>query len=241
MRNPKWQRDELILTLNLYYELDSKLFSNTNSQVIELSQQLNSLPIYSQAERNLNFRNANGVAMKLSNFMAIDADNTNQGLSSYSKKDKEIYNEFHGKRNELKQIANLILNSIQDEEVLSQLYNIEDQPDYVKEGFEGGVLYKLHKLRERDSRLINKKKEIVLKESGKLECEVCGFNFHDIYGELGYKFIECHHKRPLSTYQSKQKTLLEDLALVCSNCHRMLHRNIEEMSIEKLKQIIDNN
>ncbi|AZB10744.1 HNH endonuclease [Chryseobacterium sp. G0162] len=241
MRNPKWQRDELILTLNLYYNLDSKLFTNTNSKIIELSKQLNSLPIYSQEERNLNFRNANGVAMKLSNFMAIDIDNTNRGLSSYSKKDEEIFNEFYGRINELKQIANLILNSIQEKEVLIQLYSIENESDHVMEGSEGGVLYKLHKLRERDSGLINKKKQKVLKEMGKLECEVCSFNFYDIYGELGYKFIECHHIRPLSTYESKQKTTLEDLALVCSNCHRMLHRNIKDMSIERLKEIINNN
>lgn len=241
MKNPRWHRDELILTLNLYYELDSNLFTKTNFQVIELSERLNKLPIYSEEQRKLNFRSPSGVAMKLSNFMAIDADNENQGLSSYSKLDEETFNEFYKKGSELKRIANLILDSILEKETLIKLYKIEDEIDSsVKESFEGEILYKLHKLKERDSGLTRTKKNNVLKEKGKLECEVCNFDFHEKYGEIGYEFIECHHIKPLSTYESRQKTALEDLAIVCSNCHRMLHRNVEDMSIDKLRQIIKN-
>lgn len=241
MRNPRWHRDELILTLNLYYKLDSSLFEKNNSEVINLSKILNSLPIYSEEERKMDFRNPNGVAMKLCNFMAIDPDNPNKGLTSFSKLDKETFDEFYDKRNKLERIVDLIFNSLEEKEIINKLYKIEDDTDsYVKEGFEGEIIYKLHKLRERDEKLTEGKKKKVLKETGKLKCEVCDFDFYEKYGELGKGFIECHHTIQLSTYKSKQNTKLSELALVCSNCHRMLHRNREDMSINKLKGIIKN-
>ncbi|HCD9233339.1 TPA: HNH endonuclease [Elizabethkingia anophelis] len=241
MKNPKWHRDELILTLNLYYKLDSSLFTKTNPEVIELSKLLNKLPIHSEKERKQDFRNPSGVAMKLNNFVAIDPHNKNKGLDRFSKLDKETFDEFYNKRNELERITNLILSLFDKEEVISKLYHIELETDnFVKEGFEGEIIFKLHKVYERDNKLIESKKKYNLQETGRLECEVCEFDFFKIYGELGKGFIECHHTKPLSTYESKQKTELKDLALVCSNCHRMLHRNVKDMSIENLKNVIKN-
>lgn len=242
MRNPRWHRDELILTLNLYYQLESSSFDKNNPEVIKLSHILNKLPIHSEEDRKQDFRNPNGVAMKLSNFLAIDPDNQKKGLTSYSKLDKETFEEFYGNNTDLKRIANLILSTLDDNETVKKLYEIEEETDeFVKEGFEGEVIYKLHKTRERDKKLTESKKAKVLKATGKLECEVCAFDFYQTYGELGKGFIECHHTMQLSTYETKQKTNIEDLALVCSNCHRMLHRNINDMSIENLKKIIKKN
>ncbi|MGV0921485.1 HNH endonuclease [Empedobacter falsenii] len=239
MRNPRWHRDELILTLNLYFKLDNSNFVKNNDKVIELSKILNKLPIYSEEERKQDFRNPSGVAMKLCNFMAIDPDNENKGLTSFSIKDKETFFEFSTKKNELERISNLILATIEEKEIISKLYKIEDEiDDFVKESFEGEVIYKLHKARERDKKLTDSKKQKTLKETGKLECEVCKFDFYKVYGEIGKGFIECHHTKHLSSYGTSLKTKLEDLALVCSNCHRMLHRSLSEMTIETLKEII---
>ncbi|WP_394342507.1 HNH endonuclease [Taibaiella helva] len=60
-----------------------------------------------------------------------------------------------------------------------------------------------------------------MKATGRLACEVCGFDFFQTYGPLGADFIECHHTKPLATYKAGEKTKLADLAVVCSNCHRM--------------------
>lgn len=241
MRNPKWHRDEIILTLNLYFELESSNFISSNPQIIELSRTLNKLPIHSTELRKIDFRNPNGVAMKLSNFTAIDPKNESKGLTSYSQLDKKTFFEFNENLEELKRISTLIMESINNEETVNKLYKIEDEEDnYVKESFEGEIIYKLHKARERDSKLSESKKKLVFKETGKLECEICGFDFYQKYGNLGKGFIECHHTIQLSIYKTNQKTKLEDLALVCSNCHRMLHRNLDNMSINNLKEIIKN-
>ncbi len=84
MTNPKWQRDELILTLNLYFNLESSSFVSNNPEIIKLSEILNKLPLHSKQSRNSDFRNPNGVAMKLSNFTSIDHNNPSKGLERSS-------------------------------------------------------------------------------------------------------------------------------------------------------------
>ncbi len=64
-------------------------------------------------------------------------------------------------------------------------------------------------------------------------------DFKAVYGELGNGFAECHHKNPLSLRDENKKTELSDLAIVCSNCHRMLHRKRPWIKIETLKDIYE--
>lgn len=103
---------------------------------------------------------------------------------------------------------------------------------------EGAESYRLHKMRERDPSIIQQAKAWRLKETQKLECEVCQTDFYKIYGELGKGFIEAHHKIPVSNLDGKTPTLRTDLALVCSNCHRMLHRS-GGRSVEELRELIE--
>jgi len=52
---------------------------------------------------------------------------------------------------------------------------------------------------------------------------------------LGKEFTEAHPKQPVADLKPKQLSYVEDIALVCANCHRMLHRGTETLSIEELK------
>lgn len=103
---------------------------------------------------------------------------------------------------------------------------------------EGAVIYKLHKYREIDTKIIKKKKEKMFLRLGKLPCEACTFDFFQKYGELGHKYIGCHYRTPLAEFSSTTRTSLDDLALVCSNCHRMLHRKVDALSMEGLRKIL---
>ena len=72
-------------------------------------------------------------------------------------------------------------------------------------------------------------------------CQVCGFRFSDKYGKLGSNYIECHHLNPLSERPDAEKrisTSIEDVRVVCSNCHRMLHRSRPALTIDELKNAI---
>ena len=106
---------------------------------------------------------------------------------------------------------------------------------------EGKHIERLHKIRERSSRVVNKaKKQYENKHNGKLPCEVCGFDFSEIYGDRGEYFIEAHHKIPLGELRKGQtlETKVEDLAMVCSNCHRMLHKS-PSLTVEGLREGIN--
>jgi len=78
-----------------------------------------------------------------------------------------------------------------------------------------------HKRIDRNSRLAREAKRI-----HGTSCKVCSFSFEEHYGELGKGFIEAHHLQPLSKLKG-EKLLLnpkDDFTVLCSNCHRMIHR-----------------
>lgn len=238
MRNPKWHRDEIILALDLYFKTEPGKIHARNTSVIELSEVLNKLPIHKLTLSKETFRNPNGVGLKLSNFLALDPTYSGKGMQSYSRLDKLVFEEFFDNRNELKKISRKIISTVTNTELNLRLYKIEDDAEEIF-AKEGEVLYKLHKLRERNNKIIKTKKETYLKINGKLDCEVCKFDFHERYGTIGKGFVECHHRTPLYKLEPNTKTKLSDLALVCSNCHRMLHRQISTLSIDDLKKLLN--
>jgi predicted HNH restriction endonuclease len=95
--------------------------------------------------------------------------------------------------------------------------------DFASAG-EGGRSLIAHRRIERDRRLIERKRRAVQRMTGALLCEVCEFDF-GVYENLGEGFCEVHHLRPLSEATSVARTRLKDLAVVCANCHRMIHRD----------------
>ena len=120
---------------------------------------------------------------------------------------------------------------------VASLEKIQDEND--ESSFaEGTVKYEMHRKLERDSALARRAKANRLEKTGKLQCEVCDFDFFAIYGSLGDGFIEAHHTNPVSTLDGATKTILQSLAIVCSNCHRMLHRSNPLLTPAALKEQI---
>ena len=238
-RNPDWTRDELILALDLYFRSNRKQLDAKNPEVIELSRTLNLLQIHSNDMRNAEFRNAQGVSMKLANFSSIDPEYPGVGLQRGGKLDKQIWNEFALDQNRLTTVTSSIrksLNWISESKAdyLTETINADDDDEFP----EGKVLTRIHKRKERNPQATFKKKQRVLHENGKLECEVCGFDFVKVYGQLGYGFAECHHIVPVAELTDGHKTKLSDLAIVCANCHRMLHKAKPLLSISELRETI---
>lgn len=102
---------------------------------------------------------------------------------------------------------------------------------------EGRLLFQLHVRRERDSKLRAEKVSEALRRSGSLICEVCAFDFVSHYGSLGEGFIECHHVIPLR--HGVRESTLSDLALLCSNCHRMAHRLPADVGLDHLRRVVN--
>lgn len=193
---------------------------------------LNALPIHADRPDQEVFRNPNGVYMKLCNYLRFDPSYSGSGLTRGGKAEESIWIEFAGDKQHLRATASAIRElqkSISPAEVATEV------PDLEEEASEGRILTAIHKRRERSPALARKKKAHVLKQLGALQCEVCGFNFAARYGDLGVGFAECHHRAPLSTLAKQSRTRLSDLAVVCANCHRMLHRSRPMVTVEELR------
>lgn len=103
---------------------------------------------------------------------------------------------------------------------------------------EGRVVERLHRFRERSSRVVTKAKQLRMEQEGRLECDCCGFDFSVTYGARGHGFIEAHHTIPVSELEPDTPTRVEDLALVCANCHRMLHRTRPWLTMAELEALL---
>lgn len=70
-------------------------------------------------------------------------------------------------------------------------------------------------------------------------CAVCGFDFGEVYGEIGQGFIHVHHMLMLgSSVGSRPTDPRRDLEPVCPNCHCMLHRRVPPFSPRELREIM---
>lgn len=232
MRNPNWTKDEILLAIDLYFRVGRKMPSENNPEVASLSMLLNNLGIHPKEKHGDNFRNPDSVAMKIGNIQFYD-DHTPGGLPAGSKLDKQMWDEYGSKPEEVRLLAELI-KSKRKEVKLEDFINTESDEEFM----EGRVIEKIHKKLERSGSAPKRKKEYVLKKKGKLVCEACGFNFEKVYGTLGEGFAECHHQVVLSSLGGVAATRLSDLAIVCSNCHKMLHRKRPWMTIDELRRII---
>ena len=85
----------------------------------------------------------------------------------------------------------------------------------------------LKRLREHKRIERNRKLALKVKKIQGYTCLACGFNFEKTYGALGADFIEAHHLTPLSELQGDIVHLdpKKDFRVLCSNCHRMIHRS----------------
>ena len=103
---------------------------------------------------------------------------------------------------------------------------------------EGKFYLKQHLCRERNQKLISTAKKLFIQRNGNLFCQICGFDFEKQYGELGSGFIEAHHIKPVSEMNQSETTKIEDIIMVCSNCHSMIHRKKPWLNINKIRTLL---
>ena len=81
--------------------------------------------------------------------------------------------------------------------------------------------------------------------NGHLTCSVCSFDFSAVYVERGRGYIEIHHQKPIFQYEEQDTAkfldqALQNVAPVCSNCHRMIHREKNApMPVEELRHLVE--
>lgn len=118
-------------------------------------------------------------------------------------------------------------------------HDFESNEDLIGEFPEGKIVERTHNARERNSKVISLAKEKFKKLNGLLYCQVCGFDFEKTYGQIGKDFIEGHHTIAVSDMTSEHKTKVEDIAMLCSNCHRMVHKKRPWLTMKDLNKLVE--
>ncbi len=212
-----WTTDELILAFDLVRRHGERGVRSHHPDAIELSRVLRSLPVHPVHRREANFRSPESVQRK-----TFDIETGHP--------------KYRGKRTKGSRLENLVrswfdvdaaamaatadaLRLLADN--AHPLTVVDDAGDWAAD--EGGILLRMHRLRERDGKLRDRKLQAILSAEGRLVCEVCRFDFEVFYGDRGRGFMEVHHVAPLHV-TGPTRTSLRDLAALCANCHRMLHR-----------------
>ena len=222
VKNPDWARDEVILACDLVMGNSWKGLDVQDRRVIELSALLQLLPLHADADRNDKFRNPNGVARKTFDIATRHPDYRGKPTNGGAL-DVEVLHEFLARPAEMTEVARLLRQGISTGE-LQDLTQVDDEElDDDFSAPEGRLLLRRHRARERNKGLRKKKIASVLRKGGSLACEACGFDFEEVYGERGAGYVECHHVVPLHE-AGEGTTQLSDIALICANSHRMIHR-----------------
>jgi 5-methylcytosine-specific restriction enzyme A len=230
LRNQPWSRDELILALKVYCDMKPSVPGPGRPEVQELSLLLRHVERRNGGAVSDDFRSTASIVMKLMNFRSLDSDYAGRGLVSVSEQDRLVWRELSAKPDLLSGLV----------EAIRLGYASGEYPTHLDHGteaeaFDGGLLTRLHLLCERDRGIVEEKKHTASKSEAGLSCEVCAFDFAAFYCDRGQGFIECHHIVPLHTLRAGQRTRLADLALVCANCHRMLHASRPVATLAQLR------
>jgi 5-methylcytosine-specific restriction protein A len=225
--NPDWTPDEIVLVLDLYFDARGQIPAESDKRVQDLSSLLRRVPYHALAARRESFRNPAGVAFKLQNLRQVA---TGEGLPNTSKADRQVWAELGDDPKRTKQRANLIRAAISASEVGPE--------DFAEQEFiEGRTLTELHVRRER-SPLLRQRLLAARRRKGPLRCEMCSIGPYS--SELEDAIFEAHHILSLSS-SGERVTRLKDMALLCANCHRLLHRAITMqkrwLSVDEAREI----
>lgn len=222
MGNPAWTEDELVLACALVAKNRWRMLSARSPELHELSDLLRALPVHDPQLRSLpDFRSVGSVRRKTEDIRTCHPSYPRTPTKGGAPT-KRVVSAFLAREAEMLQAAKVIAAGITS----GELTDIPEQPDETEAdgtvAVEGRLITRWAMFRERDPKLRRRKIAQARKLGQPLQCTVCEFHFERAYGELGKDYIEVHHILPLHV-SGLRETRLGDLALLCSNCHRMCH------------------
>jgi 5-methylcytosine-specific restriction protein A len=240
IQNPNWTRDELILAVEFYKIYAPSIPGKTDSRLIKLAEEIKSLAKALGLQGDEAFRNPNGVYMKLMEFRKYDPAYTGKGLGRKLRDiEQEVWDLSPDAVSSTCKLIRSTLTQLEENDFAGGIGADISEPE-IEEALEGALVTRLHRRRERSQKIVTAKKKQFLSNHDSLFCEACGFDFAKVYGDRGNGFIECHHTLPVSEMTPGEKTKLSELALVCANCHRMIHSKRPWLRIQDIKDLLKN-
>lgn len=121
MARDNWNREQLIVALNLYWKIPyNKISGSSNSLIQQTASMIKRTPA--------------ALAYKLMNFTSLDAEKQkigNKGKSAASLSDKQIWDEYFGKWEKLALDSSAILSVIQNKPI-DKLLELEDDFEFIE-------------------------------------------------------------------------------------------------------------
>ncbi len=227
-----WRYEEIVLVCDLVVANGWRaLDRRSDERVAELSDLLRRMSP-ELAAKDPKFRNVEGVGRKAYDIATAHPDYAGEQTKG-GKTTVTVVNAFVAEPARMRKLAKAIRSAATDQAPPPQPADLDSDQMFD----EGRTFERRHLARERDPRARERKIAKVRQVHGLLQCEACGFDFEATYGERGRDFIECHHRNPLSVV-GPTTTSLQDLALLCSNCHRMIHRYRPWLTVEQLIDLV---
>lgn len=213
-----WTYDEIVLAADLSYRHGWIGLDRDHPEIMALSSLLKRARIHPTELRDATFRNPNGVGRKTWD-IATQHPHYSGKQTKGNRLDSEVLQAYLEDPDGMAERAAAIRDAIEQNELPPLPIDVDDFDVH-----EGALLVGRHLRRERDPGLRRRKIAAVKAAGLPIACEVCRFDFEQTYGERGSGYIEVHHVLPLHI-SGEARTRLGDLALLCSNCHRMIHRS----------------
>ncbi len=232
-RNPDWEWDELVLACDIVMQNGGHWLPADNPEVIALSELLQRMTVHPVGVRKADFRNPNGVGRKTADIATALPGYAGRPTNG-GRRDKEVIARFIAEPDVMHCLAESIRNSVAKGEPADFPRDVGYQNE---SEIEGRYLLRWHAYRERNPKLRQRKIDSVRAQGRPLCCESCDFDFSQFYGERGHGYIECHHVEPLHVGGEGPRSI-RDLALLCSNCHRMIHARPPWPSPAELRELI---
>ena len=140
-RNPPWNRDELILALDLYLRFEGNPPGKNSSEVQELSELLNTMSSKLSNRGDDRFRNAAGVYMKMMNFRRLDDRFDGAGLKRGGKLEETIWREYADEPEKLERAIKQVMTLVDEGDELS-VRDLDEIDQY--EADESRVVMRVH-------------------------------------------------------------------------------------------------
>lgn len=221
MANPSFTRDEAILALDVLFFHGNERLSIQSPIMMELSELLNSLPIYKPEIRPSYFRNPSGVLAQINAFRR--SFQKGEKAPNVGKVFYEVANEFEGRLDELHEIAMAIRKNVTsyNDVTFGSVLEADSFP-------EGSLLGHLHRIIEK-------------RDGSKLivgnRCTICEIELDELYYGCS-NLMSLHLTVPITRIDGKKKYTESDFITVCPNCHAVLHQYRPWLSAENSKDIL---
>jgi 5-methylcytosine-specific restriction protein A len=234
-REPDWVRDESILIVDLVRQHGWRAPKPDWPAIAELSELLQKMPFHPMDTRGARFRNRAGVAF-IGSQIASASRTVPAAAEKTGRIHLEVIEQFRLDEAAMIRTAERIRDTLREPGLMEEIETLADV-DELSDVPEGRLLVRTHFVRERSRKRRQDKINQHRQLHGRLNCQTCGFDFEQFYGDHGADYIECHHVVPLSE-SGPTTTRLEDLILLCANCHRMIHYRSPWLTPDELREQI---